>query len=50
MNQQGSIVDVLSGKQSLKFSISMDYTTIAVLTLGVFVAVTIGVIIARKLT
>jgi hypothetical protein len=48
MNQQGSITDVLSGKQSLKFEISMDYKTVAILAVSIFVAVLGAVIIARK--
>ena len=50
MNQQGSVLDVLSGKESLKFDISMDVKTIVMLTAGIFLAVLGGVIIARNLT
>lgn len=50
MNPQGSVLDVLSGKESLKFEIAMDVKTIALLTAGIFIAVLGGVIIARNLT
>lgn len=50
MNQQGSITDVLSGKQALKFEVAMDIKTIVILSAALFVAVLGAVIIARKVS
>lgn len=50
MAENTSVLDVLSGKESLKFNIAMDTKTIVILITGIFLAVTAGVIVARKVS
>ncbi len=45
-----SLTDVISGKAPLKFEVAVDMKTVIILVSGIFLAVVIGVIIARKVT
>ena len=47
---QGSVLDVLSGKESVKVSVNFDTKTLSLLVVGIFLAVLGGVIVARKLS
>ena len=48
MPPQTSITDVLSGNVPVKVDVSINYTVMAILVAGIFIAVTLGVIIARQ--
>jgi hypothetical protein len=45
-----SLTDVISGKAPLKFEVAVDMKTVIILVSGIFLAVVLGVIIARKAT
>lgn len=47
MEPKGSVLDVISGKESIKVSVAMDYTTIAILCAGIFLAVIAGIVVTR---
>lgn len=48
MNQNtGSIADVLSGNKPVKFEVSIDYKTTALLAAALFVAVTLALFVYK---
>lgn len=44
------MLEVLQGKESIKVSIAIDLKTVVILTIGIFIAVLGGVIIARNIS
>jgi len=49
LNQTGSILDVLKGKESVKVEISLNTLSITLIGVAVFLAVGLGVFISKKL-
>jgi hypothetical protein len=49
LNQNGSILDVLKGKESVKVEISLNTLSITLIGVTVFLAVGLAVFISKKL-